>query len=124
MFGDDARYSFAWVNPQGSDAGEKLPRILPRWPFAPAAITLSDEDREDTNRLWWRDCDAIHAELARVQGDITEMPLPPMRDEDGKMPRPYPQFPHDWRAVAITSIAVLEKLRSHLFAQRPPLRAR
>jgi len=113
-FGEDARYSFAWVNPQGSD-GELLPRILPRWPFHPAAIALPEQDRNDDDRLWWRDSDAIHAELARVEGDVADMPPPPARHEDGSMPRPYPEFPHDWRAVAITSIAVMEKVRSHLF---------
>lgn len=115
VFGADARYSFAWINPRGSEAGEKLPRLLPCWPFRPAAIALPVDERSEAERLWWRDCDAIHAEIARVQDVVADKHLPPSRDKDGSMPRPYSEFPHDWRAIAITSIAVMEKVSGHLF---------
>lgn len=116
LYGDEARHAWPWLDPNAAEPPVELPRLLPRWPFQPVTLDLqaaADEDADCSE--WWRDSDGTSAELLRVQGD--EVVVPPRRvvDEAGGLVRPYTEFPHDWRAVAIASATVLEKVRGPSF---------
>ena len=125
VYGEDARHAWSWVDPRGMPGDAALPRLLPHWAFDPVAIHLPEfehdaDDGEDDDiaaGCWWRDNDLVREALANAQGAPVRQAQPPVVDDDGALARPFPEFPHDWRAIAITSALVIENVRGTAFEQ-------
>jgi hypothetical protein len=116
VYGEEARYATAWTDPEVVDESMPFPRELPCWPFTPHSVEIAAGEGEDPAR-WWQDSEALRAELVRAQGgDVAVRHLPVVHPEGG-LARPFENFPHDWRAVAITSATVIEKVRNPAFVE-------
>ncbi len=86
------------------------PRLLPRWSFDPVLISglaqparLDEdyEDEEEDRKFWPGNIDLAQA-LAEVEGAIIESRyFSNQYDSDGKLMRPFANFPHDWQAIRI-----------------------
>ncbi len=92
----------------------QLPRILPRWDFAPIVIDIPAEryaEREDDAPHLWP---GISAEVLRVAqgGPIMHHPysIKDFIPKPGDFRKPFETFPHDWRAVQYVMGMLIEKL--------------
>lgn len=108
----------AWGWPQ-SEA--EWPSILPRFSFDPVLIkgrdlpAPMDEDEASARRIWPGSID-VPTELSALPGAIVNSQYHSNSyDADGRLLRPYANFPHDWRAVTITmGFLLVELRRGHL----------
>ena len=120
VYGEQARYSWPWIDCENADESG-LPRLLPLWFMEPVAATLPEpppvERDEDKRPRWWPICDSVEDELARVQGEEVWPEESSPVGSDGALLRPFSNFPHDWRAVAVASVQVLEELSKPSFAE-------
>jgi len=89
--------------------------MLPRWPFAPTAITLPDRTENSVgdhqNDAAWIDDGLTAQALANAQGGPTV--LHPITVADfAEMARPWSDFPRDWLSVQIAAALLVRKARS------------
>jgi hypothetical protein len=117
-FGDQARFVWQWTQ-----SGDDCPRLLPKWTFRPIALTIpgdayDPDEREtpDAPFLWPGEKRMAEA-LKRAQGDevpSTWFTVQDSIDAQGRLRRPFANYPHDWRAVQICSGLLLHRTRGHL----------
>ncbi|UAB77746.1 DUF1963 domain-containing protein [Erythrobacter sp. SCSIO 43205] len=93
------------------DAEDYVPRVMPRFPFAPIAFTLPDP--LDNDPRYWSDAQAGEA-LLNLQKSSGTAPAPTSeldvpRNEKG---RPFPVFPHDFGAIRVIASHMIEALKS------------
>jgi len=116
VFGDEGAYSVPYCSPRVPKEAQDVPRLLPKWPFTPVALSYpastGNADREDQEKLFWKDGDAVAEALLLVQHP---QGVPPARRRDTtrqmSFGRPFPAFPHDYAAVRVVVSRVLEQLR-------------
>lgn len=117
-YGDEARYVWGWT---WEIDGARCPRLLPRWPFQPVAISFSVECADDAVRdaaepVWWPVDKAVQNDLLQAQGAIIapksfrEIVLA----EHGGLTRPFESYPHDWHAIEICAGFLLRRIRRDL----------
>lgn len=93
------------------NARDHVPRVLPRFPFAPIAFNypLSDGDE----RVFWSDKKAASALLEVQQSGVS---IKKIEDETATpcddLARPFPAFPHDFGAVRIIASRMIEALHN------------
>ena len=126
IFGDQGPRCVAGCTDKVDDAAAFVPRIMPRFPFAPAAFDypLTALDPAEGERLFWGDASAAPRLLA-VQNE-GRADTRPVRDIDAPRPdfaRPFAAFPHDFGAVRVLAAAMLDQTRrpdrptsKHLFS--------
>lgn len=126
VFGEEAAFSWAWAQTM-----EQCPVLLPKWPFEPIAIAVpafvpEDEEAEEYPALWPEK--AVEDSIVAA-GDVAESNYFTIRDfiAGEALQRPFPSFPHDWRAVQICSAQLVERVakarrypEARLFADLDP----
>ena len=116
IFGDEGVYAVPYCSPRVPKEAQDVPRLLPQWPFMPVALSYpastGNADREDQERLFWKDGEAVAEALLLLQHP-EGVPPARWRDTTRKMSfgRPFPAFPHDYAAVRVVVAKVLEQLR-------------
>ncbi len=104
-YGKQALYQWKWAAEESA-----CPRLLPRRPFRPVAITIPEQLRipadhdaaEDGPPILWQGADGLADMLEQVQGgpvtssyfSVKELSTP-----DEPLVRPFDNFPHDPRAI-------------------------
>ena len=113
-FGDQAVRIWKWTQSPAD-----CPRLLPKWTFDPVVIDLPrlrrDEDDEDADApvLWPGEKRTAEA-LRAAQGEEVPGHWFTVRDftsDDGRLHRPFANYPHDWRAIQICSGLIADRLR-------------
>ena len=110
VFGAEARHSWAWAQSQ-----EQCPALLPKWPFEPVAIEVppfipQDEEEAGFPALW-PDSEIVRNRIAEAQGEEVVSNSFSVRDfiNGDTIRRPFPTFPHDWRAMQIWSALLVKR---------------
>lgn len=120
-FGEEARHIWHWPRRE-----EDLPRLLPKWPFEPAALDIPaaawEADEEDAEALYlWPGGALVNELLLAAQGEDVPSDHFSVTDfiaEDGTLVRPFVQFPHDARSVQIVAGLLLRQLERKTFSTR------
>jgi len=114
-FGDQATYMWKWTQSSGD-----CPKLLPKWTFQPVSIEIPPEAHDpgaredDDDPLLWPGEKAVAEALRAAQGDdVLSSPfsVDGFIDATGAMRRPFPNYPHDWRAIQICAGLLLDKTR-------------
>ena len=113
-FGDHAVRTWKWTQSPAD-----CPRLLPKWTFDPVVVDVPvpvrAADDEDANEpVWWPGEKAMAETLRAAQGVDVPGNWFTIRDfigADGKLRRPFANYPHDWRAVQIASGLLAQRLR-------------
>jgi hypothetical protein len=100
---------------------EEWPRLLPRWSFDPVVVRgqelgpPADEDEAEERRFWPGTIDLATA-LAGIDGAILDSQYYQNGyDGDGRLLRPFANFPHGWQAVRMAMIELARQAkRGHL----------
>jgi uncharacterized protein YwqG len=113
IFGSETQYFRTWHSHVDDAAVHE--RILPRWTFEPMVIFIpenhyDDASEEDEPIFLWEDEDR-HAEIAWLkQGDVAAIYAKDTHyDDQGNIARPFPSFPHNWRAIQICTGLMIER---------------
>jgi hypothetical protein len=89
-----------------------VPRLLPRWPFAPVGVdytkSMEGDESNGEGRRFWTDGPELGEALLRAQ-DPRRTPTADKSSQWG-FERPFPAFPHDWAAVRVVAAAALREL--------------
>lgn len=109
IYGDDGAYKVPYCSPRIAKESQDVPRLLPKWNFAPIAFAYpvppSEEDR------YWEDSNSTAEALLLLEHPVG---VPPARRLDVRPPRfarPFAAFPHDHAAVRVVAAKVLDQLR-------------
>ena len=115
-YGDQAPHRWSWPR-----SLEDCPLLLPRWTFQPVVIELPppsvDADEDEDAPVLWPGEKATAEALQAAQGEEVVADWFSIKDfaaPDGALIRPYPNYPHDWRAVQIASGLLIDSL-SHTY---------
>jgi hypothetical protein len=110
----------AWRWPQ-SDAD--WPRLWPKWPFDPVLIQggpLPTDPEAVAETYAWSGTIEPSSAIRAIPGAI--VPLQSFRvtgrGADGVRPRPFSTFPHDWRAIRITTGLIAARMMRDATAAR------
>lgn len=114
LFGTNGAYQLSGCTAHIDDAADHVPRILPRFPFAPAAFDYpaTAPDPDEGERLFWGEKSAAAGLLAVQQAGCSDDG--PVRDIDAPRPdfaRPFAAFPQDFGAVRVLASAMLDETR-------------
>jgi hypothetical protein len=118
IYGDEGVYQVPYCSPQIAKENQAVPRLLPRWPFAPIALSypvsprdLAAKTVEDRQPLFWNS-EAVAEALLLVQyPDGVPAARRRVELEPAPFGRPFADFPQDHAAVRIVSAKVLHHLR-------------
>lgn len=109
----DGRATWGWPT---DDAD--WPRLLPQWSFTPVVAGAVDpsvaDESEDDPRFWPGRVD-VAGLLDTLPGAVVEGGSP-----EAGHPRPWPGFPHDWRAALICFGRVLRTYEGYAFPGTDP----
>ena len=103
-YGEEGAYNAVGYSPQFEHAD--LPRLLPKWTFTPLAVASPPAG----DGMDWSD-GGVAERLIAAQDSLGALAAP--HEPDWKMPpgRPYPGYPHDWRAVREFAAEILDVAR-------------
>lgn len=113
VYGEETQYFRKW-HAKTIEPENYLERTLPRWTFHPMAISIPkdhyDEDDEDGEPIYvWKE-EALAAIAWDKQGDTEAIyKKQDHYNEQRQIVRPFPTFPHNWRAVQICAGLMLER---------------
>ena len=112
LFGGNGASQLAGCTSHVDDPARYVPRILPRFPFAPAAFAYPAIalDADEGERLFWGEGAVAEALLGVQQNGLGDGD--PIRDIDAPraaFARPFAAFPHDFGAIRVLAAAMLEE---------------
>jgi len=111
VYGDEGAHLVPYCSPRVEKRFQDLPRLLPRWPFAPVAFSYpTPEAGDDTDNRFWSEGDNLSQALLALQHADGHAPSEPLRRQTLPFARPFPAFPHDWAAVRIVAAELLRRL--------------
>jgi hypothetical protein len=112
-YGDQAVHRWKWTQ-----SAADCPRLLPKWTFDPVVIDVpaprrDQEEDADAPALWPGEKTTAEALLASQGEDVPGnwFTVRDFTSDDGRLRRPFANYPHDWRAIQICSGLLAEKLR-------------
>ncbi|MBS1802233.1 MAG: DUF1963 domain-containing protein [Acidobacteria bacterium] len=111
VYGDEGAHLVPYCSSQVEKRFQDVPRLLPKWPFAPAAFsypTLSAD--ADADYRFWSEAGAVSEALFSLQHHQGQAPTDPPRKQALPFDRPFPAFPHDFAAVRIVASELLRRL--------------
>jgi hypothetical protein len=111
IFGKNGAYQVPYCSPQMPPENQDLPTFLPKWPFAPKALSLPFAPTQDQAGWFWSEGDAVSEALLGLEHPEGVPPAGPLREPQASFERPFPAFPHDYAAVRVIAAKVLDKLR-------------
>ena len=93
-----------------ANADDYVPRIMPRFPFAPIAFPYPAQTREEA-KVW--SSSAASEALLEVQnsGPATTAPAQELEHSQDETGRPFAVFPHDFGAIRVIASRMIEALR-------------
>ncbi len=94
------------------DAASLTPQLFPRWTFDLVSLQIPAAyfEQDDDERSYWNfpsehECESFDwSDQIQIQVDVPVQPPSPIA-------RPFPDFPHDWRAVLISCTTLLKEIR-------------
>ena len=113
-FGDKAVWTWKWTQSPAD-----CPRFLPKWTFDPVVIDLPvphrDEEEDADAPVWWPGEKRTAEALRAAQGEDVPgnwFTVEDFTSDDGRLRRPFANYPHDWRAMQICSGLIAGRLRN------------
>jgi hypothetical protein len=118
IYGNEGAYAVRYCSPLIAKEVLDVPRLLPKWPFAPIAfaypapvIDPKVQAEEEGEGLYWSDGDRTAEALLALEYPQGAPAAKRLATEALKFVRPFSAFPHDFAAVRIVAAKVLDQLR-------------
>lgn len=113
VLGSEGLWKTPWLSPDMPQDAALVPRLLPRWPFTPLVIDYpqaAGQEEAERPHIYWNDRSGVAMQLVAAQNSLGA----PLSAFNPKQPtsfdRPFPSFPHDWAALRILCVGLIDKL--------------
>ena len=118
LYGKDGAYQVPFCSPRIAKESQDLPRLLPKWPFAPIAFSYpvpppdpEARPEEESESWFWNDGERTAGALLLVEHPEGVPAGTRTKQRQSGFARPFAAFPHDYAAVRVVAAEVLEQLR-------------